>query len=165
MRFLFLLFILLPILEMVVLIKVGSIIGAWNAVALVILSVFIGIEVIRRQGFKTTLRARQKMAAGELPAMEMLENLAIALGGLLMLIPGFITDFLGIFLLIPPVRRLLIRRWLKVSGVKVQQTNIYEAEYRREPSWHHEQTHLNHTIDGDYTREEDDGGSGSQKRP
>ncbi len=146
------------------LIKVGSIIGAWNAVALVILSVFIGIEVIRRQGFKTTLRARQKMAAGELPAMEMLENLAIALGGLLMLIPGFITDFLGIFLLIPPVRRLLIRRWLKVSGVKVQQTNIYEAEYRREPSWHHEQTHLNHTIDGDYTREEDDGGPGSQKR-
>ncbi len=153
MRFLFLLFILLPILEMVVLIKVGSIIGAWNAVALVILSVFIGIEVIRRQGFKTTLRARQKMAAGELPAMEMLENLAIALGGLLMLIPGFITDFLGIFLLIPPVRRLLVRRWLKATGMKVQQTNIYEAEYRREPSWHQDQTHLNHTIDGDYTRE------------
>ncbi|WP_257294610.1 FxsA family protein [Endozoicomonas sp. YOMI1] len=164
MRFLFLLFILLPILEMVVLIKVGSIIGAWNAVALVILSVFTGIEVIRRQGFKTTLRARQKMAAGELPALEMLENLAIALGGLLLLIPGFITDFLGIFLLIPPVRRLLIRRWLKVSGVKVQQTNIFEAEYRREPSWHHDQTHLNHTIDGDYTRENDDDGSESRKR-
>ncbi|MBO9481951.1 FxsA family protein [Salinisphaera sp. G21_0] len=164
MRFLFVLFILLPILEMVVLIKVGSIIGAWNAVALVILSVFIGIEVIRRQGFRTTLRARQKMAAGELPAMEMLENLAIALGGLLLLIPGFITDFLGVFLLIPPARQLLIRRWLKVNGVKVQQTNIYEAEYRREPSWRQDQTHLNHTIDGDYTRENDDGRSRSQKR-
>ena len=155
MRFLFLLFILLPILEMVVLIKVGSIIGAWNAVALVILSVFIGIEVIRRQGFKTTLRARQKMAAGELPAMEMLENLAIALGGLLMLIPGFITDFLGIFLLIPPVRRFLIRRWLTARGVKMQQTNIYEAEYHREPTWQNDQTHIHHTIDGDYTREQD----------
>ncbi|WP_257286449.1 FxsA family protein [Endozoicomonas sp. SESOKO1] len=157
MRFLFLLFILLPILEMVVLIKVGSIIGAWNAVALVILSVFVGIEVIRRQGFRTTLQARQKMSAGELPAMEMLENLVIALGGLLMVIPGFITDILGMFLLIPPVRRWLIRRWLKVNGVKVPQSNIYEAEYRREGGWHKDQNHLNHTFDGDYTREDDDG--------
>lgn len=154
MRFLFLLFILLPILEMVVLIKVGSIIGAWNAVALVILSAFVGLAVIRRQGLSTTLKARQKMAAGELPAMEMIESLAIALGGLLMLIPGFITDFLGIFLLIPPVRRLLIRRWLTATGVKMQQTNIYEAEFHRESSWQNDQPHIHHTIDGDYTREQ-----------
>lgn len=164
MRFFFLLFVLLPMLEMMVLIKVGSIIGAWNAVALVVLSVFIGIEVIRRQGIRTTLKVRQKIAAGELPAMEMLENLAIGLGGMLILIPGFITDFMGIFLLIPQIRRLLILRWLDVSEIKIQQTNIYEGEYRREPSWHHEQNHLNHTIDSDYTREEGADGSESQKR-
>ena len=155
MRFLFLLFILLPILEMVVLIKVGSIIGAWNTVGLVILSAFIGIEVIRRQGFRTALRARQKMAAGETPAMEMLENLAIALGGLLMLIPGFITDFFGIFLLIPPVRRLLIRRWLATFGVRVQSANIYEAEYRRE-NGDQKRPQIHQTLDGDFTREQDD---------
>ncbi|USE37564.1 FxsA family protein [Endozoicomonas sp. SCSIO W0465] len=155
MRFLFLLFILLPILEMVVLIKVGSIIGAWNAVALVILSIFIGIEVIRRQGFRTMLSARQKMAAGETPAMEMLEHLALGLGGLLMLIPGFITDFMGIFLLIPPVRRLLIRRWLATCGVRVESANIYEAEYRREAD-DRKRSQIRQTLDGEFTREQDD---------
>ncbi|MFK0571428.1 FxsA family protein [Endozoicomonas sp.] len=164
MRFLFLLFILLPILEMVVLIKVGSIIGAWNAVALVVLSVFIGLAVIRRQGLATALKARQKMAAGELPAMEMLENLVIAIGGLLMLIPGFITDFLGVFLLLPPIRRLLIRRWLTATGIKVQQTNIYDAEFRRESSRQNGQTHIHHhTIDGDYTRDQDNDEPKSRK--
>jgi len=156
MRFLFLLFILFPILEMVVLIKVGSVIGAWSTVGLVLLSAVVGIEVVRREGFRNALKARQKMAAGELPAMEMVENLGIVLGGVMMIIPGFITDFVGIFLLIPPVRRSLLRHWFKVCGVQIRQTNVYEAEYHREDDWHGGQRHIQHTLDGEYTKDQDD---------
>ena len=156
MRFLFFLLIFFPILEIVVLIEVGSIIGAWNTVGLLLLSAFIGIEVVRREGFRNALKARQKMAAGEVPAMEMVENLVIVLGGVLMIIPGFISDFIGIFLLIPPVRRWLIRRWLKASGVKIRQANVYEAEYRREGDLHNGQQHIHHTLDGEYTKDQDD---------
>ena len=156
MRLLFLLFILFPILEMVVLIKVGGVIGAWNTVGLVILSALAGIEVVRRQGFRNALKLREKMAAGELPAVEVVESLAIMLGGVLMIIPGFITDILGIFLLIPPVRQLLINRWLKMSNVGIRRTNVYEAEYHREDDWQGEQRHSRRIMDGEYTKERDD---------
>ena len=153
MRLLFLLFILFPILEMVVLIKVGGVIGAWNAVGLVLVSALAGIEVMRRQGFRNALTLREKMAAGELPAVDMVESLAIMLGGVLMIIPGFITDIAGVFLLIPPVRQLLINRWLKMSKVGIRGTNVYDAEYRREDDWQRP----NHRIlDGEYTKERDD---------
>ena len=155
MRLLFLLFILFPILEMVVLIKVGGVIGAWNTVGLVILSALAGIEVVRRQGFRNALKLREKMAVGELPAMEMVESLAIVLGGVLMIIPGFISDISGIFLLIPPVRRLLINRWLKMSNVEFNRTNVYEAEYHREDDWHSDQRHNRRILDGEYTKERD----------
>ena len=155
MRLLFLLFILFPILEMVVLIKVGGVIGAWNTVGLVILSALAGIEVVRRQGFRNALKLREKMAVGELPAMEMVESLAIVLGGVLMISPGFISDISGIFLLIPPVRRLLLNRWLKMSSVEFRRTNVYEAEYHREDDWHSDQRHNRRILDGEYTRERD----------
>ncbi len=163
MRFLFFLFILLPILEIVVLIKVGGLIGALNTVALVLLSAFVGVDIIRRQGFNTALRARQKMSAGILPAMEVLENMAVVIGGVMMIIPGFISDALGLVLLIPPLRRWLIDRWMKSYGIKVQQSRVFEAEFRREDQAHPDHTinhqsnqQANYTIKGDFTRESDD---------
>ena len=177
MRFLLFLFILFPILEMVVLIKVGGIIGALNTVGLVLLSAFIGVDVIRRQGFRTALRARQKMAAGELPAMEVMENLAIAIGGVMMIIPGFISDGVGAALLIPPLRRWLIGRWMKGFGIKVQQSSVYEAEFHRE--WPQDKHHAertinqhttktdnqqsNHTLEGDFTREPEEAQDGEKR--
>ena len=156
MRLLFFLFILFPILEIVALIKIGGVIGAWNAIGLIILSALVGVEVVRREGLRNALKAREKMAAGELPAMEMVENLAIVLGGVLMIIPGFISDFIGGFLLIPPVRRRMIKRWLKVSKVGIRPTNVYEAEFRREADWHNGQRRIRHTLDGEYSKEHDD---------
>ncbi len=156
MRFLFILFILFPILEMVVLIKVGSVIGAWNTVGLVVLSAVVGVEVVRREGFRNALKAREKMAAGELPAQEMVENLAIVLGGVLMIIPGFISDFMGIVLLIPPLRRLLVGRWLKLGGVQIRRASVYDAEYRREDDLRSGQRQNHRVLDGEYTKDSGD---------
>ncbi len=153
MRFLSLSFVLLPILEMVVLIKVGGLIGALNTVALVILGGVLGLSIIRRQGFRTMLNARAQMAHGELPALEMLEGFLIAIGGVLMILPGFITDSLGIALLVPPVRKAILRKMLNSGRWQVQQTDVFEGEFYRETHTNNGTTTLHHTIKGDYVRD------------
>ena len=157
MRFLLLPFILFPVIEMVVLIEVGSAIGALNTVALVLLGAFIGLQVLRQQGFSTIVKARYKMAAGELPAMEMVEGFMIALGGLLLMLPGFVTDFMGALLLVPPCRKWLIKRMIASGRWKVQQTEIYDGEFRRETHWESHHSHISHTIDGDCERDDKSG--------
>ena len=108
MRFLFLLFVIVPIVEIVLLINVGEIIGAWYTVGLVLLSAFIGVNMLRYQGLSTLMRARSRMADGELPAQEMIEGVILAVGGALLITPGFVTDFFGFCCLIPFTRRALV---------------------------------------------------------
>lgn len=154
MRFPFWIFLLFPILEMLVLIEVGSAIGALNAVALVILGAFVGLTVIRRQGFRTMLKARERMAQGEMPAQEMVEGFMIAMGGVLMMFPGFITDIMGICLLIPPVRKLILRRMVSSGRWQVKETSrTFDGQYYREDF--DTDRSLNQTIDGEFKREDE----------
>jgi UPF0716 protein FxsA len=103
------LFVVTPILEMLLLIEVGSKIGALNTVGLVLLTAMIGLALLRKQGLDTLLRANQKINSGEVPAQEMAEGLALAAGGALLLTPGFITDGVGFCLLLPFTRKLLVK--------------------------------------------------------
>ena len=104
----FILFIVIPIIEITLLINVGQAIGAWYTVALVLLSAFIGVNMLRMQGLATLARAQQKMAQGEMPQQEMLEGLVLAVGGALLITPGFVTDVIGFCCLIPMTRIALI---------------------------------------------------------
>ena len=107
MRFLLLLFVMLPIIEITVLIKVGTRLGAVPTLALLFLSAMAGLYILRRQGVSTLLRINQRLAVGEVPAREMLEGVVLAVGGALLLIPGFVTDVFGLLCLIPGVRQRL----------------------------------------------------------
>ncbi|MGD8583702.1 MAG: FxsA family protein, partial [Gammaproteobacteria bacterium] len=98
------LFIVVPLVELYLIIKVGSMIGALWTVLLVLLTAVIGVSLLRIQGFSTLNRARQNMEMGVMPAMEMMEGLALAVGGALLITPGFITDTLGFLCLIPATR-------------------------------------------------------------
>ncbi|MCW8125246.1 FxsA family protein [Microbulbifer halophilus] len=113
MRPLLLLFIVIPILEMWILIAVGSEIGALPTIGLVLLTAVVGLALLRRQGLSTVMRAQQKMQTGELPAREMAEGIFLAVGGALLLTPGFFTDALGFACLIPGLRQLLLGRILR----------------------------------------------------
>lgn len=113
MRILFLLFIIVPILEMWLLIEVGSQIGALPTIALVFLTAIIGVTLLRQQGVSTLVRANERMRSGEIPATEMGEGIFLAVGGALLLTPGFITDTIGFACLIRPVRRFLITRLMR----------------------------------------------------
>ncbi|WP_300651323.1 FxsA family protein [Pseudomonas sp.] len=110
MRVFLFLFLLFPIIELTLLIQVGSAIGVLPTVLLVIGTAIAGGILLRVAGVATAWRAREKLARGELPEQEMLEGLLIAVGGGLLLLPGFISDMVGALCLIPFIRRLLVNK-------------------------------------------------------
>lgn len=142
-RILLLLFLTIPLIEIYLLIQVGSVIGALPTVAIVILTAIIGAYLLRVQGISTIQRVQETMARGEIPAIEMLEGLVLIITGALLLTPGFFTDTIGFLLLIPAVRRKLIVGLLKHMtiitpggprgpGGPHRGPEIIDGEYRRE---------------------------------
>jgi len=108
---LFLLFSVVPVIEIWLLIKVGRVIGALPTVGLLLVISFTGAWLARTQGLRLVTAIRDELAAGRLPAAHLLDGAMILAGGILLLTPGFFTDFLGIFFLVPATRTLL-KRWL-----------------------------------------------------
>jgi UPF0716 protein FxsA len=101
------LFLLIPIVEIWIFVKVGEAIGPWLTVALVIAMAIAGTVLVRIQGLAVLDRARATLAAGEFPSSELLDGLFVLLAGFLLIVPGFLTDVLGILLFIPALRRRL----------------------------------------------------------
>ncbi|MFD1215012.1 FxsA family protein [Microbulbifer celer] len=150
MRPLLILFIALPILEMWVLISVGQEIGALPTIGLVLLTAVVGLALLRRQSLSTVTRAQQKMQAGEMPAREMAEGIFLAVGGALLLTPGFITDAIGFVCLIPGLRQLVLGKLL--SHVVI----LTPGKPGRGPSAGPARDRSGNIIEGDYQREDKD---------
>lgn len=93
-------------------IQVAHVLGVLMTLILVIFTSVIGMSLVRNQGFKNFLLMQQKMAAGESPAAEMIKSVSLIIAGLLLLLPGFFTDFLGLLLLLPPVQKHLTLKLL-----------------------------------------------------
>ncbi len=129
-RLSFILFITLPLLELYVLIQVGDDIGGLNTIALCLLTAFVGGMLIRWQGLMTLMDARKRMAAGNVPAEHAFHGILLTLAGVLLFTPGFITDSAGFLLLVPPLRRWLIHRFLPIHMVRSGRTgsDIIDAE-------------------------------------
>ena len=112
---LFVLFVVVPIVELYVLVQVASWIGVLPAIALVLLVSFAGLWLVKREGLSVARRVQAKLAEGEAPATEMVNGLLILVAGALMVFPGFVTAIAGLLLLFPPtralVRTLLMRRF------------------------------------------------------
>lgn len=111
-----LLFIALPIVEIVVLIKVGAAIGALNTIGLLVLSALIGTALVRAQGTATLGRVQDSLARDIFPAKAMFDGICLLVAGFLFLVPGFVSDAIGLLLILPPVRTLLRRLiWQRLS--------------------------------------------------
>lgn len=108
MALLVLLFIVVPIAELVVIVQVGQSLGILATIALLIAVSVVGAWMVKFQGIVLFARARAKLARGEMPDDELIAGMAVLFAGALMLTPGFITDALGLALLIPPIRAVLI---------------------------------------------------------
>lgn len=109
MRAFLLLLLLFPVLELYVFFQVSTAIGFFPALLLIIAGSVLGLMVVRVVGLATALRTRESMQRGELPAEQMFQGLMLAVGGGLLLVPGFVSDVLGVLLMLPPSRRLIAR--------------------------------------------------------
>ena len=109
---LFLAFTIIPIIEIFLLIEIGSMFGALTAVTLVILTGFLGAFLARMQGLQTLYRIQESLREGRMPSGELLDALLIIIAGLVLLTPGFLTDSAGFLLLIPAARN-FIKYWLR----------------------------------------------------
>jgi UPF0716 protein FxsA len=112
MAILVVLFIVVPILELYVIIQIGGLIGVWPTLALLLADALLGSLLLRHQGRGAWRRFNAALAERRFPGREVADGLLIAIGGTLLLTPGFITDIAGLVLLIPPTRA-LVRRLLK----------------------------------------------------
>jgi len=155
MKYLFLIFLLVPILEIYLLIQIGGVIGALWTVALVVLTAFAGAYLLKLQGFATLKRAQESLARGELPAGSLLEGAILLVSGALLLTPGFFTDAIGFICLVPTARQ-AIAAWLMsrftvigtASAQQTQQQTFYEHSETR-------QTTSSRVFEGECRRDED----------
>ncbi len=139
MRSALVIFIIVPIVEMVILIEVGSLIGAIPTVGLVVLTATLGIWLLKLEGIATLARVQEKLAQGLIPETELLEGIMLLVGGALLLTPGFVTDAIGFTCLLPGLRR-PIARWI------IRQAAFRSLNIRRPSD--------NETIEGQFRQEE-----------
>lgn len=124
-KILFLLFIVVPLLELYVLIEVGSAIGALPTILLTIATAALGGLMMKYQGIQVVKQAQLSIAQGEHPQQQVLEGMLIFIGGVALLLPGLVTDVMGLLLLVPPARVFLAKRWLAKATQKAQGFNQY----------------------------------------
>jgi len=110
MNTLLLLIIGIPALEIYLFIKIGSQIGAFNTISLIFLTAFLGILYARYEGFNTLKSGMSQLVRNEMPVFEIISGAALAFAALLLILPGFATDIIGLLIVFPPTRKLLLKR-------------------------------------------------------
>jgi UPF0716 protein FxsA len=108
-RLIFLVFLVVPLIEIALFILIGQAIGLWPTLLGVIAIAIVGSAIIRHQGLSLLAQIRDTMGRGQLPARALADAMLVSIAGILMVTPGYFTDFLGLLLLIPPVRALIYR--------------------------------------------------------
>ncbi|MFQ5936408.1 MAG: FxsA family protein [Acidiferrobacterales bacterium] len=139
-------FLLVPLVEVWLLITVGGVIGVGWTIFFIILTAVLGAFLVRAQGMSTLVRSQAMLDRGELPALELLEGVALLIAGALLLTPGFFTDAVGFTLLIPTLRRSMIRRWV----LRALNWRISRSPRRGPPG-----DDQGRTLEGDFRRVDD----------
>ena len=131
---LLLLFTVVPLVELFLLVEIGSLIGVAPTIAIVIVTGFIGAWLARRQGLNVLKRLNEDLAKGGLPTDALIDGLLILIAGAVLLTPGLLTDAFGFFLLVPQGRALIRSSVAKVFAKKihVEQPDVIDAEWYRE---------------------------------
>jgi len=106
------LFLIVPFIELMLLLTIGTRIGIWATLAIIIGTAMVGASLTRREGLKTWWQFQEKLTTGAFPNEELLDGLIILIAGALLLTPGFLTDTIGFILLIPASRR-VVKGWLR----------------------------------------------------
>ncbi len=147
---LFALFVILPMVEIALFIQIGGLIGVWPTLGLVVLSTLLGVVVVRSHSTHAFAEVQRSMAELRDPSRPIAHGMMILLAGILLIVPGFFTDALGLLLLIPMVRDLVMRQLGR--RIEVAQVQMGATGFRREA---HRPPYGDGVIDGDYVVEDD----------
>ena len=115
-----LLLISIPLIEIYLFIKIGSYIGAFNTVSLILITAIVGIIYARYEGFNTLRSGMSQLIKNEIPVYEIISGAALAFAALLLILPGFATDLMGLILIFPPTRKLILKNFSKKYTSKNQ---------------------------------------------
>ena len=120
----------IPIIEIYLFIKIGSQIGAFNTVLLILMTAVLGVAYARYEGFNTLKSGLGQLVKNELPVYEIFSRATLAFAALLLILPGFATDIIGILLIIPFTRKIILHRFIKNNKKKKNDNrNFIEGEY------------------------------------
>jgi|TARA_B110000093_G_C12825121_1_gene348669 UPF0716 protein FxsA len=119
----------IPAIEVYLFIKIGSQIGALNTILLIFITAFFGVMYARYEGFNTLKAGMSQIVKNELPAYEIISGAALAFAALLLILPGFATDFLGLLIIFPPTRKLIFRKVSHKQNINKKKQNIINGEF------------------------------------
>ena len=128
MKSLFILIIGLPLVEIFLIIKIGAIIGSFNTILLIVFTAITGVYFARLEGLNTLRSGINQLIKNEIPAYELMSGATLAMAALLLIFPGFITDFIGITLIIPYTRKILFKLFLSKYNKKNINSDYIEGE-------------------------------------
>ena len=147
------LFLVIPIIEIYFLIKVGEVIGAWPTIFLVVATAVIGAALLRQQGLSTLARLQSNMSQGKIPAQEMVEGVLLAVGGALLMTPGFVTDAIGFLCLLPFSRKFIAGKIMERSAISI---NARMGGFAQGASHHSPFESEADIFEGEFTEVQDD---------
>ena len=122
-----LMIIFVPIIEIYLFIKIGSQIGAISTISLILFTAILGVFYARYEGFNTLRSAISQLVKNEIPFYEIISGAAIAIAALLLILPGFLTDFIGLLIIFPPTRKLFFKKI--TSNYPQKKKNFIDGEY------------------------------------
>jgi UPF0716 protein FxsA len=156
-RFLFVLFIIIPIIEIALLIQVSNVIGGFSTIALVVITAILGAKMVKTQGMGALQNVQTQMAQGQMPAKELFTGICVVIAGVLLLTPGIMTDVLGFLLLTPAIRNKLAaglasQATVRMSARMQQGQSPFAQQSVSTPD--QQQMDQPTTIDGEYERKD-----------
>ena len=119
----------IPLVEIYLFIKIGSQIGAFNTVLLILVTAILGIAYVRYEGFNTLKSGMVQLIKNELPIYEIVSGATLAFAAILLILPGFATDLIGLLLIIPFTRKLILKKLINKSNKIKKEKNYIEGEY------------------------------------
>ena len=129
MKTLLLLIIGIQIIEIYLFIKIGSQIGAFNTISLIFITAFLGIIYARYEGFNTLRSGMTQVVKNEVPVYEIISGAALAFAALLLILPGFATDLIGLLIIFPPTRKLILKKVSTKKTTNNKKQNYINGEY------------------------------------
>ena len=124
----------IPLVEIYLFIKIGSTIGAFNTIALILITAIVGVAYARYEGFNTLKSGMSQLLRNEVPLYEIISGAALTFAAILLILPGFATDILGLLLIIPVTRKIIFKffskKFQRNKQNSEQQKDIIEGEYK-----------------------------------